>query len=352
MKWRAASESPSGGERVVEEVAGAVEAPEREVDVAAVARRVGPRLRRQRGDVAELRRDAADRLADEELLVGGRERRRMPGRDLLLAVAELRVELLQRDALPVERRRRARRRSPARPSSRSSRSRGSRRPAGSRPSPATASVNSFSKAASSTAPRSASRACCRFRNERWQTAAGRAVEPDVVDEQRPGMRRVGQHAERVEIGDEPDLADRAHPLDRLQLVEPVHRLHRDRQHRSPPRGARRARGAPTPWRARCRRSRTRGSGRAGAPPRRPAERSPPRPTSSRDERVHGEYVRLLVHAELLEDRHEQLPEAATRLRTPRRRPRGRRPRPGRRRAPAGPAPASRTATGAGRCAHR
>jgi hypothetical protein len=41
------------------------------------------------------------------------------------------------------------------------------------------------------------------------------------------MRRVRQRPERVEIGDEPDLAHRAHAGNRLQLVEAVHRLHRD-----------------------------------------------------------------------------------------------------------------------------
>src|SRR5207249_4954700 len=32
---------------------------------------------------------------------------------------------------------------------------------------------------------------------------------------------------RVEVGNEPDLADRPHPRDGLELVERVHRLHRD-----------------------------------------------------------------------------------------------------------------------------
>ena len=44
-----------------------------------------------------------------------------------------------------------------------------------------------------------------------------------------GVRGVGEDAERVEIGDEPDLADRPHALDRLQLIERVHRLHGDGQ---------------------------------------------------------------------------------------------------------------------------
>ncbi len=51
----------------------------------------------------------------------------------------------------------------------------------------------------------------------------------MVGEDRGGARRVGQDAERVEVGHEPHLPDRPHALDRLQLVERVHRLHRDRE---------------------------------------------------------------------------------------------------------------------------
>jgi hypothetical protein len=50
-------------------------------------------------------RDRADRLADEELLVRGDRRRRVPSRDLLLPVTELGVVLLERNLLRVERRR-------------------------------------------------------------------------------------------------------------------------------------------------------------------------------------------------------------------------------------------------------
>src|SRR5262249_44579271 len=87
--------------RVVEAVALAL--PEREVDVTAVARAAGPRLGRERGDEAELRGDAADRLSHEDLLVDRAQRGGVSGGDLLLPVAELRVVLLERDVLPVER---------------------------------------------------------------------------------------------------------------------------------------------------------------------------------------------------------------------------------------------------------
>src|SRR5207253_8664997 len=86
-----------------EEVPPAALRPEREVDVAAVAGRLRPRLRGQRGDVAQLCRHAADRLAYEDLLVGGPQRGRVSGRDLLLPVAELGVVLLELDLLPLER---------------------------------------------------------------------------------------------------------------------------------------------------------------------------------------------------------------------------------------------------------
>src|SRR2546423_1520347 len=63
--------------------------PKREVHMAAVARVLGPRLRRQRGDEAMPNRHRANRLPNEQLLVRRLERGRMPGRDLLLAVPEL-----------------------------------------------------------------------------------------------------------------------------------------------------------------------------------------------------------------------------------------------------------------------
>ena len=66
--------------------------------------------------------------------------------------------------------------------------------------------------------------------ERARTLRRRlSLERDVVDEERAAARCVRQDAERRRVGHEPDLADRAHPVDRLKLVERVHRLHPDRQ---------------------------------------------------------------------------------------------------------------------------
>ena len=58
---------------------------------------------------------------------------------------------------------------------------------------------------------------------------GLAVQPDVVDEHGRRVRRVREDPQRRGIGDQPDLADRAHPLHRLELVERAHGLHRDGQ---------------------------------------------------------------------------------------------------------------------------
>src|SRR2546423_11557199 len=63
-----------------------------------------PRLRRKRGNEPASRCHAPNRLAYEQLLVGGLKRRGVCGRDLLLPVTELGVVLLERDVLRLERR--------------------------------------------------------------------------------------------------------------------------------------------------------------------------------------------------------------------------------------------------------
>ena len=200
--------------------------PKREVHMAAVARVLGPRLRRQRGDEALPNRHRANRLPNEQLLVRRLERGRMPGRDLLLAVPELGVVLLERDRLRVKRRcqvigvvLRNRRRDgrEAEPGVdrhvgaidlRSQRELVLERRPEDEPALGETGLHPLQERA---------------------LADGRrvAAEHHVIRERRAGVRRVRQHAEGVEIGDEPDLADRAHPGDRLELVERVHRLHRD-----------------------------------------------------------------------------------------------------------------------------
>src|ERR687887_315291 len=58
---------------------------------------------------------------------------------------------------------------------------------------------------------------------------GLAVRPAVVGEDGAGARRVGEGPERVEVGDDPDLAHGSHALDWLELVEGVHGLNADGQ---------------------------------------------------------------------------------------------------------------------------
>ena len=218
------------GAGVVEAVAPPLAVPEREVDVAAVAGGVRPRLRRERGDEPMARGDAADRLAHHELLVGGLQRRAVGRRQLLLAVPELGVVLLERGCPAPRGPRRGRRRSPATRSCRWSRSRGSSRPARTRRRRLVASENSFSNATSSTrrarpaAPPSASG------TPAGQTGAGVAVERSWSTSMAPVGGAYGRTRNVSGIGDEADLADRPHPLHRLQLVERVHRLHREAGH--------------------------------------------------------------------------------------------------------------------------
>src|SRR5262249_9025446 len=93
---------PVGRDDVVEAVLVGVRVPEREVDVAAVACVLGPRLRGERSDQTVPSRDPADRPSQRQLLVGRLECRRVWRRDLVLAVAELGVVLLQADLLHFE----------------------------------------------------------------------------------------------------------------------------------------------------------------------------------------------------------------------------------------------------------
>jgi hypothetical protein len=55
------------------------------------------------------------------------------------------------------------------------------------------------------------------------------IQTHVVDDHRRRPRGVWEHRERRRVGHEADLADRSHSVDRLELVERVHRLHGDGQ---------------------------------------------------------------------------------------------------------------------------
>ena len=152
----------------------------------------------------------------------------MARRDLLLAVPELGVVLLEHDPLRLERcgelvdvvlrrRRRDRREAERRvdrhvPALDARRERElvlERRPQG-QPAPREPLLHPLEEGALAHG--------CRF-----------AVERDVIGEHGAGVRRVREDAKRLEVRHETHLADRAHPLHRLELVERVHRLHRDGQ---------------------------------------------------------------------------------------------------------------------------
>ena len=175
------------------------------------------------------RGDPADRLADEDLLVGGPERRAMGGRDLLLAVAELGVVLLERDLLRLERRGERvdvvlRRRHA---DGREAEARVDRRE---RPALVVADRQRELVLEGRLEPRAARRQRGGHALQEPALVDGRdaAVQGLLVGEHRPRARGVGEHAERAGVGHEADLAHRPHPLDALEVVEAVHRLHGDR----------------------------------------------------------------------------------------------------------------------------
>ena len=205
------------------------------------------------------------------------------GRDLLLAVAELGVVLLERDPLGVERRGQVVDVVLGRPSS----------PIVEKHRPA---VDRLVRAVDRAGerelvlerrPACAGRArraarSIRLRNERWQTAAGIPSSPIMSVSTTPVCGAYGSTRNVLGVGDEPHLADRPHArrpagAGRASSSPASRRSGRCPLSSRPPR----------PWRARrlargsCRRCRTRGSGRGGdrsAPlARRSARRSLPRP---------------------------------------------------------------------------
>src|SRR5207237_8226216 len=89
--------------RVIEDVS-AFRIPEAEVDMGAVAGGFRPRLGRQRGVETVVPGDAADRLPQLDLVIRSAERLAVRDRDLVLAVRQLRVILLDRHPLRFQRR--------------------------------------------------------------------------------------------------------------------------------------------------------------------------------------------------------------------------------------------------------
>ena len=156
---------------IVEAVAVAL--PQREVDVAAVARVLRPRLRRQRGGQAMRGRDGADRLAHEQLLVDrGQGAARARSRSRAGRGRARRSTARARSSAPRARPP-GRRSRPATSSCRWSRSTGCCRPARSRRPRPPARARTRSRTRPPCARRSSPRrSIMRARNERWQTGAG------------------------------------------------------------------------------------------------------------------------------------------------------------------------------------
>ena len=196
------------------------------MDVRSVAGLIDERLGRERGPEAVAVSDGPHGLPIEDLAIGGFERRRVADRELLLAVAELRVVLLDRNPLRPRARPRGRP-SRARPSSsRRWRSRGYWSSGANPPSGCfTARVNSHSKAARTLNPAAAQAAICRLRKERGHASHGAPSSVRMSLVMAAACGAYGRTVKVSRIRDEPDLADGAQALDGLELVQHVHRLH-------------------------------------------------------------------------------------------------------------------------------
>src|SRR5512132_1225355 len=211
---------------IVEAVA--LSLPQGEVDVCAVSRVVRPRLGCKRRDEALSGGNAADSLADEQLLVRRLKCRPMTDGDLLLSVTQLGVVLLQDDLLSLQRRRQL-----VRVILRGRH--GDRREAEARVNrnelavlPSCERELALERGAQDEPPLGEA-GLHPFQERALTDGGGLAVEVDVVGHNGTRLRGVGQNSEGGEVWDEPDLPDRAQPFDRLELIESVHRLHRDRQ---------------------------------------------------------------------------------------------------------------------------
>ena len=213
--------------RVVQEVGLAVRVPQAPVDVGAVAGLLGQRLGRQRGHQAVLMGDAAHRLAQPDLVVGGTQRRGVADRQLVLAVAELGVIGVDGDALLLQRRDHV----VDDLGARGHRHRGE----------AAAAVDGVVAARVGGAEQAElvlegglnRHAPVRHpRHHALEEAAragrpGRALERHQVAHHGGALRRVGQHHEALGVGHQAHLAHRPHALDGHQLVEHGEGLHGD-----------------------------------------------------------------------------------------------------------------------------
>ena len=176
--------------------------------MAAVAGVLRPRLGGKRGDEPAPRGHGADRLPHQQLLVGGLQRGRMGGGDLLLAVAELGVVLLERDPLRLERRRQLVDVVLRRRSSRSSRSTAHESTGTYSPSTARGQRELVLERGAELQPALGQPALHALEKRALARRGRRAVEPTWSVSTRADVRGVGQDPECLEVGHQPHLADR------------------------------------------------------------------------------------------------------------------------------------------------
>ena len=218
---------PPGGLAVRREVG------ERGVQVGAVARLVGDRLGGQAGPQAVPEGHAADGLPVQHVVVGGAQRVGVPDGNLVLAVAELRVVVLDGEALLLER--------PGEFHGEVVRQveagGGVAQAVVERDEPVRDGGPGGGGLAAADGELGLERGLHRVAfagqvgdgllEERPSARLPwRPVRLDQVREHGPGARGVGERDERAGVGHDPDLADRPHPGYRLQLVEHGHGHHR------------------------------------------------------------------------------------------------------------------------------
>ena len=197
------------------------------MDVAAVAGLIGEGLGRERRDEPVLAGDRTDRVAIADLVVGGAQGGRVANGELLLPVAELGIELLDGHFLRLER--------------------GDDvvdHADGCLPADGAEAQTLVRGHAGTVFPALRQRpfrlegglddhpGLSRPRDHTREEAAragapGLAVQGHHVRHHRGAVRRVGQRDIAVDVRHQPDLADRSQAFDGLELIEHVHRRHRD-----------------------------------------------------------------------------------------------------------------------------
>jgi hypothetical protein len=174
-------------------------------------------------------RDAPHGLAIEHLAIRRVERGRVPDGELLLPVPQLGVVLLDLDVLGLERRHELvhERRGGRHPGRGEAEAFVERREAAVGLADGQREL-AFERRAHAEA-RGGARGDLTLEERARARVPRRAVQRAHVGRHRRRVRCVREHGERARVGHEPDLADGTEAFDRLELVEHVHGLHRDRE---------------------------------------------------------------------------------------------------------------------------